>query len=91
MAPESPRLLLTQGKVDRAYDIVRKIKLVNKEVVDEEKLAATLQEISYEMTKDEKAGLINLFSSRKMIWIVFLFSMTWLVAVQNSLSVDLSK
>ena len=91
MAPESPRLLLTQGKVDRAYDIVRKIKLVNKEVVDEEKLAATLQEISYEMTKDEKAGLINLFSSKKMIWIVFLFSMTWLVAIQNRLSDFLSK
>ena len=77
LSPESPRLLLTQGKVDQAYDIVAKIKDINKEEVNEEELYNNLQSISEEMAKDEKAGILNLFSSRKMIWIVFLFSMTW--------------
>ncbi len=64
LSPESPRLLLTQGKVDKAEQIIRGIKKWNGEDPGEN-LREELEQISREISGEEKAGIFSLFSSSR--------------------------
>ncbi len=76
LSPESPRLLLTKGKVAEAEKIIRTIKRINGEEVPED-FTQQLQEISAEISGEKRAGVFTLFSSRRMAIITFLFAITW--------------
>ena len=77
LIPESPRLLLTKGKVGRAEPIVRKIKEINGDRVEPALLNRQLNEISREMSTDSKAGIMTIFASARMAGITCLFCITW--------------
>ena len=79
LSPESPRILLTQGKLEKAKEIVTQIKSINGEDFTEDKLESDLKVISEELTQQEQIGVIGLLKSRKMLRLIFLFCITWTV------------
>ncbi len=76
ISPESPRLLLTQGKVERAEGIIRHIKTVNKQKIPGD-FRKELEKISSEISGEEAAGILTLMSSMRMVNITVLFAITW--------------
>ena len=76
LSPESPRLRLTQNRVQEADQIIRKIKKVNGDEIPED-LTDQLEEIAAEISHEKAAGVMCLITSKKMAIITFLFCLTW--------------
>lgn len=79
LSPESPRILLSQGKLEKARKIVAQIKTVNGDEFSDEKLEADLKLISEDLAHEEQIGVYGLVKSRKMLQLMFLFCITWTV------------
>jgi hypothetical protein len=78
LTPESPRLLLTQGKVDKADKIIRNIIKVNKKEVpdhfDEE-----LEDIAKVISEEKTFGVLTLFKHKRMAFYTCLMCIIWFV------------
>ena len=76
LSPESPRLLLTKGKIDEAEKIIRRIKKTNNEEIAED-FRSKLEEISESIGGGQKDfGVSSIFKSAYMTYILFLLSIT---------------
>ena len=75
LTPESPRLRLTQGRIDEAEKIIRTIKKVNREEIPPN-FRQELEDISAEISEDSNTGLRGLFSTWVMAKMTIVFSVT---------------
>ena len=76
LTPESPRLLLTQGKVEKAGKIIRKIIKVNKKEIPDH-FDTELKDIAKEISEEQTFGVLTLFKTKRMSYYTFLMSITW--------------
>ena len=76
LTPESPRLLLTQGKVDKAGNIIHNIIKFNKKEVPDN-LDKELEDINKEISEEQMFGILTLFKTKRMAYHTFLMCITW--------------
>ena len=76
LSPESPRLLLIQEKIEKAEQIIRKMKKINGEEIPEG-FSDELRTIAQEISKEKSFGMTSLVKSKRMLYILFLFAITW--------------
>jgi len=80
LTPESPRLLLAQGKVDKATDILRQSRRINGVKNESRKeLQAELTSISEKISEDKVYGVVTLFKSQKPALYTVLLSIIWVI------------
>ncbi|XP_034659080.1 carcinine transporter [Drosophila subobscura] len=80
--PESPRWLLSVGKVEKGLKIIRKIAKINGKTVPEDVLVAFQQcsEVAYhEEQLAKKYTLLDIFKSCRMGRIVLILSLNWMI------------
>ena len=78
LCPESPRLLLTQKKVDKAEEIIANVQKWNGvKNVNRIELHRELTKISEMVCEEKVMGVISLFKSRRLALYTVLLSITW--------------
>ncbi|XP_022208319.2 carcinine transporter [Drosophila obscura] len=80
--PESPRWLLSVGKVERGFKVIRKVAKINGKTVPEDVLAAFREcsEIAYhEEQSAKKYTLLDIFKSCRMGRIVLILILNWMI------------
>ncbi|TRY77763.1 hypothetical protein TCAL_10421 [Tigriopus californicus] len=78
LMPESPRLLLNQGKISEAKKVIETIKKYNKEPVPPN-LGLELAQISREVQGEAGFGLRSLASSKYLMILTMVLGVTWTV------------
>ena len=76
LTPESPRLLLTQGKVNKAGNIIRRIIKTNKREV-QDNFDKELEDIAKEISEEQMFGILTLFKTKRMAYHTLLMCITW--------------
>ena len=76
LTPESPRLLLTQGKVDKAEKIIRNIITTNGEKIPDN-IEEQLQEIAEDISEEKVYGVLSLFKHKRLAFYTCLMCITW--------------
>ena len=76
LTPESPRLLLTQGKVEKSSQIIRQIIRTNKKEAPEN-LDKELEDIAKQISEEQILGLLTLFKRKRMALFTVLMCITW--------------
>ena len=74
--PESPRLLLTLGKVDEAEKVIRGIKKINREEIPED-LHEELVAISKAISSPKKSKVKSVMSSRRLTFTLVMCALVW--------------
>ena len=84
LTPESPRLLLTLGKVTEAEAVIRKIKHINMDEIPDD-LHDQLVAISKVISSPKKSKFKSVFKSRRLDFNLVMMSVVWLVIpISNS-------
>ncbi|KAJ8912957.1 hypothetical protein NQ315_000012 [Exocentrus adspersus] len=79
LLPESPRWLLSQGKFKEAERILRKIARTNGKHVSKDFISSYYKDINNVTNKEkqEKYGIMDLFSSKNMRWKTMMITFLW--------------
>jgi len=79
LTPESPRLLLTKRKVDKAFKIISNARKWNGCKDDPKELYEELQTISDAICEEKVYGVVTLFKAKRLAFYTLLLSIIWVV------------
>ena len=78
ITPESPRLLLAQGKKEKAMEVIEKVKKCNGTWSDDNaNIISDLDLEAERMAKEESIGIKGVLKSKKLAIIISLICITW--------------
>ena len=77
LTPESPRLLLTKGQVDRATTIIHRSRRINGKDETRQELHDELTAISEKIREEKVYGIVTLFKSTRLALYTGLLSIIW--------------
>ena len=76
LTPESPRLLLTLGKVEEAEKVIRKIKKMNNDEISED-LHEELVGISKAISSPKKSKVKSVMASKRLTFTLLMCALVW--------------
>ena len=83
LTPESPRLLLTKRKVDKAFKIISNARKWNGCKDDPKELYEELQSISDAICEEKVYGVVTLFKAKRLALYTLLLSIIWWVCTKR--------